>query len=460
MISGRVLRLAEILGVLCYTTTVLYVLSNFFPGQFLNYTYSILGAILLFFSFFFITTVNRIVIIALLGVGISCFIYSDVPFHEAVIGFGENMNLLSLFLLIPLIGTFMSSAGYLSALKERVQQREAAGSQHPYRLSYFLTAMTGVILNYGAIAIVKKISNESFSSYQDKKLSLNIMRAFGFCMLWSPYFVNIGLILILFDLSWFDIGGYGFLLSTIYLLLCWIMFTKISFSKDMEIESQQKPSTQKLQYSLKPFYLFCFVLILLSFSLDFLLEVNMLTVVSLVAITLPFVWASFTGVFKSFTQDVSQQIQQSFLRLKNELAVFVSAGFFGLALSYTEIGLYISNLLFKASYGSIYLLSLFIVFLTILLSQIGMHPVIIVIGIGSALSPVKFGVSPEYMAMVLLIAWTTSTQMSPFSGQVLMTSRLVNVPPSVIIKQNALFAVLLAIILTSFTYFLLFLGWI
>ncbi|NEY72637.1 hypothetical protein G4D63_12945 [Bacillus mesophilus] len=441
-------------------TTILFVASNFFPSYLLVYTYSVMGAILLMFSFFYISTVNRLVISILLTIGSIAFFISNVPIHIVIIGFGENMNLLSLFLLIPLIGTFMSSAGYLTILKKKVQEREANGAQHPYRLSYILTAMTGVLLNYGAIAIVKRISSESFSSYHDKKLTLNIMRAFGFCMLWSPYFVNIGLILVLFDLSWFDIGGYGFILSSIYLLLSWVLFRRISFSDDPIVQRKRVVEHIHNQQSLTPFFIFCAALIFLSFLLDFLLVANMLTVVSLLAVTLPFIWAIFTNVLKSFVQDVSEQVQLAFIRLKNELAVFISAGFFGMALSQTDIGLHISNVLFRASLGSIFLLSIFIVILTISLALVGIHPVIIVIGIGSALSPVKFGVSPEYMAMILLIAWTTATQMSPFSGQVLMTSRLMNVQPIAIIKQNILFAILLAWILTTATYIFLLLGWL
>ncbi|MBM7662006.1 hypothetical protein JOC85_002813 [Bacillus mesophilus] len=450
----------RILGILCYITTILFVASNFFPSYLLVYTYSVMGAILLMFSFFYISTVNRLVISILLTIGSIAFFISNVPIHIVIIGFGENMNLLSLFLLIPLIGTFMSSAGYLTILKKKVQEREANGAQHPYRLSYILTAMTGVLLNYGAIAIVKRISSESFSSYHDKKLTLNIMRAFGFCMLWSPYFVNIGLILVLFDLSWFDIGGYGFILSSIYLLLSWVLFRRISFSDDPIVQRKRVVEHIHNQQSLTPFFIFCAALIFLSFLLDFLLVANMLTVVSLLAVTLPFIWAIFTNVLKSFVQDVSEQVQLAFIRLKNELAVFISAGFFGMALSQTDIGLHISNVLFRASLGSIFLLSIFIVILTISLALVGIHPVIIVIGIGSALSPVKFGVSPEYMAMILLIAWTTATQMSPFSGQVLMTSRLMNVQPIAIIKQNILFAILLAWILTTATYIFLLLGWL
>lgn len=450
----------RILGVLSYFMTILYLVDHFFQSEILHFTYSVLGAFLLSCSFLFIPNKNRFIVLALVIIGSICLFIEKVPLSVAIMGFGENTNLLSLFLLIPLIGTFMSTSGYLSALKEKVQEREEKGGQHPYRLSFFLTSTIGVLLNYGSMAIVKRISEESFSSYRDKKITLNIMRGFGFCMLWSPYFVNVGLILVLFNLSWFDIGGYGLLLGGIYLIVSWLAFNKISFSNDPIIEQTDKKDRDSYHQSLVPFFIFSLVLISLSFLLDYLLEVNMITIVSLLALVLPVIWAIFTKVIRSYIHDVSEQVQYSFIRLKNELAVFVSAGFFGMALSQTDIGLYISGILFDLSFGSVFLLSIFIVGLSIILAQIGVHPVIIIIGIGSSLSPEKFGVSPEYMAIILLIAWTTATQMSPFSGQVLMASRLMDQPPSAIIKQNITFSLILAGLLTTTTYLFLIFGWI
>jgi len=286
------------------------------------------------------------------------------------------------------------------------------------------------------------------------------MRGFGSCMLWSPYFVNVGLLLSLFDLSWFEIGLYGIFLSGIYILVSWLLFRGISFENDKITEHTQQQEETSSTASIKPFIIFCSVLISLSFLLDLVLEANMLTVVTLLAVVLPFIWACFSKVINSYIIEVSKQVQYSFIRLKNELAIFISAGFFEMAISYTDIGLKISNLLLELSFGSIFLLSLFIVILSIILAQIGVHPVIIVIGIGSSLSPEKFGVSPEYIALILLVAWTTATQMSPFSGQVLMSSRLMDQPAVTIIKQNYKFSLILAGLLTTTTYCFHLVGWL
>ncbi|MCA1030232.1 hypothetical protein LCL95_04165 [Bacillus timonensis] len=450
----------KLLGVCSYVMTLLYLIALFFPSNLLVITYSILGVILLLSSLFYISTVNRLVVLILVIVGSICFYLEEVSYSIALRGFGENTNLLSLFLLIPLIGTFMSTAGYLTALKEKVQERERVGKQHPYRLSYFLTAALGFLLNYGSIAIVKRISEESFSSYQDKKLTLNIMRAFGSCMLWSPYFVNVGLLLVMFDLSWFDLGGYGLVLGVLYIFISWLLFRKIDFLNESIVKHDYLESETTNRKSLVPLFTFSTVLIALSFILDFLLQVNMLTVVTSLSLVLPLAWASFTGILRSYIQDVSEQVQQSFIRLKNEFAVFISAGYFGMALSYTEIGSFLSSALYELSFGSVFFSSLLIVILTILLAQIGIHPVIILIGIGSSLSPAMFGVSPVYLALNLLIAWTTATQISPFSGMLLMAARLMDQPPSMIIKQNYLFSIILAGLLTAFIYFLHLLRWL
>lgn len=448
----------RLLGILCYFTTILYLIDQFSPNNILVYIYSLFGAILLLCSLFFITNISRVVVLTLVFVGVVFLYLEAVPLHISLTGFGANTNLLSLFLLIPLIGTFMSSSGYLSNLKEKVQAREEKGRQHPYRLSYFLVATIGVILNYGTLAIVKKIADESFSAYQNKKLTLNIMRAFGLCMLWSPYFVNVGLILVLFDLAWFDIGLYGVFLASIYLFISWFMFKKISYDNDPVIELTRKNISNEKERSLVPFFMFGFILICSSFILDFLLPVNMLIIVCLLAVTLPFIWAIFTNVLRSYIHDVVEQVLHSFMQIKNELAVFISAGFFGVALSQTKIGTYISTGLFESSQGSVYLLSIFIVALTIILAQIGIHPVIIIIGIGSSLSPDKFDVSPEYMALVLLISWTMATQISPFSGQVLMAAHLMEQSPTTVIRQNYQFALTMAVVLTTVVYGLYFIG--
>ncbi|MDG5787267.1 hypothetical protein QA612_07155 [Evansella sp. AB-P1] len=442
----------KILGVVCYLTALLYLGEHFISSDLLTLIYSLLGGILFVFTLFYIRTLNRVIVLSLVIIGLICFYIENISYKEAVLGFGQNINLLTLFLLVPLIGTFMSTSGYLTALNEKVQVMEGAKGSHPYRNSFFLAATMGLLLNLGSMAIVKRISEESFTSYRNLKLTLTIMRGFAMCMFWSPYFVNVALILVLFDLSWLDIGAYGISLALVYLLVCWIMFKRIAFPDDPVIENNGLKDENTTSKSLVPFYLFCVVLISMSFIFEYVLDVNMTTIVSLLALILPMIWAIFTNIIKFYIQDVSFQVQTSFFRMRNELAVFISAGFIGLAITETNVGALVSHFLFQASYGSVYVLTLLIVLLSILLSFLGIHPVIIVIGIGSALSPAEFGVSPEYFAVVFLISWAMATQISPFSGQLLMAAQLMGKPTTTIVKHNYQFVIILTFLLSSVAY--------
>ncbi|WP_143709628.1 hypothetical protein [Salipaludibacillus agaradhaerens] len=454
--------LYTVLGILCYTASLVYLAAHIFPHPLLMTIYSLLGGCLLFFSFISITLLNRLIIGILFIAGTIVFITNDVPYLEMLYGFGQNLNLLSLFLLVPLIGTYMSTAGYLSALKQKVQQAEKRGVEHPYRLSYFLVATIGALLNFGALAIVKRIADESFHSFRERKLTLHMMRAFAFCMLWSPYFVNVALVLVLFDVSWFGIGGYGFLLAIIYGLISMIMLRYISFSEDplMEIEERKSDVTYRPPASFASLLIFSCSFVACSFIFYRLANINMLTIVCLLAIGHPLIWAIFTKITRSYLHDVATQIQGSFVRLKNEIAVFITAGYFGLAISYTDLGDVVSTFIHTVSLGHVYLFTVFIMLIALLLAQIGIHPIIIVIGIGSSLSPEMFGVSPEYAALTLLLAWTMATQLSPFSGQMLMAAKLMKAPRSHIIRQNASFIVICFFVLSSVLFSFHLLGWV
>lgn len=451
----------RISGVLCYVTAIIYLISHFFHYSWIITLYSSIAAVLLGLAIVSISSMNRLVVSILVIIGTTIFIIKRVHVQEMIHGFGENVSLLTLFLLIPLIGTFMSTAGYLTALKEIVKQREKKAGRHPYRLSYILVATIGTILNFGTLAIVKRIADESFSTFQERKLTLHMMRAFAFCMLWSPYFVNVGLVLVVFDVSWFDVGGFGFSFALIYLLISVFMLPRISFPDDppvkKEIRSEGGPTHHT---SLQPLIFFSTVLILLSLILDYLLSINMLSVVSMLAVVLPFIWALFSKILTSFIHDVLEQVLDSFSRFKNELAIFVSAGYFGMSLSYTNLGEIISSMLFSLSLGTVYLFTVFVVVITILLAQVGVHPIIIVIGVGSALSSETFGVSPEYLALTFLVSWTLATQVSPFSGQVLMSSKLMKTSTVLIARENAQFVFISFLILPVVLYSFHFFGWL
>ena len=60
----------------------------------------------------------------------------------------------------------------------------------------------------------------------------------------------------------------------------------------------------------------------------------------------------------------------------------------------------------------------------IVIAGIGLHPVVLVILVGTVLPPEVFGMPPVVMALVMLGTWGLSTTSSPFSGTTLVVARL------------------------------------
>lgn len=454
-------RVHTILGVITGCIAILYLIHVFVPATWLYRVYSLLALVLLIFGAFSVRRGNQIAVILLLVGGFLIFWQNQVGFWNILDGFGKNINLLTLFFVVPLIGIVISTGGYLTALKQKLKEMQQVKEVRPYRWSALLTGSMGLLLNLGSLPLIYRISEESFPAFQKKKMGLVLLRSFVFCMFWSPYFVNVSLVLVLFHLTWTDIGWIGITLGIAYALLTIPFFKRIRFQDDPIVTPSEEKNQSILGNSktkMKSLGLWVAALILLSFTFDFLTDIGMLTIVSIMALLYSFVWAFGIGILQDFIHSTVEYVKGSFDRLKNEVVVFISAGFFGLAISYTSIGEVLSQLIHRFSFGSIYLLAVLIIVFVMILAIIGIHPVIVAVGIGSSLEPSIFGVSGAFLAANLLMAWGLATSISPFSGSVLMVSSITKESPWVIVRQNLLFNVVCLFLLPALLYGLFVLG--
>lgn len=437
-------------GTVTFVTVLLYLISLFYNSIILTSIYSGLASLLLLAALVKTNRANRIVLTLLLLGGGVLFFYYRVDVNTVLHSFGTNLNLIALFVFVPLFGTFLSKAGYLESLQQFIQKREKEKGGHPYRLSFILTASIGSLLNLGSMPLVHKIGSESFTSFYNKRFSMMIFRTFGFCMLWSPYFVNVGLVLTLYDLSWQQIGIYGLGAAILYALAIWIYFPKAVFKNDEKIVNETTKQVENEAVTLRPFVLYVAILVILSVILEWLLPFSMLTIVSILAIIYPFVWAFIIRIGDAYFQEVKEYATNSFTLLFNEIGIFVTAGFFGEALAQSGFGASLSEAVISFSQGIILLLIISLFVMMISLAFIGIHPVIIVSVFGTSFVPESIGVTPEFMAIFLLCGWVLSTQSTPFSGSVLMGSHLMKESPWKVSRKNIPFVIGVFILFTAY----------
>ena len=138
---------------------------------------------------------------------------------------------------------------------------------------------------------------------------------------------------------------------------------------------------------------------------------------------------------KGFNQAISKfklHIIDELPKMRVEMALFLVAGMFGMAVSSILIGL---NLklpfeIFDWQIASILLL----IFIT--LAFIGIHPIITIAIIGDFLG----GVNHTLLALTFLMAWSTTVSTSPFSGLNLTIVARYNFDAKVIFKLNIFYA--------------------
>ncbi|WP_252311857.1 hypothetical protein [Sinobaca sp. H24] len=112
----------RLLGYITFLAVLFYLADVIFAMPASVYIYSTAAAILLVFSLLNMNRFTKSIILVLLGAGLWMFMYYQEAFSLILFSLGENMNLLALFILVPLFGVFMSEAGFLKALQHALQK--------------------------------------------------------------------------------------------------------------------------------------------------------------------------------------------------------------------------------------------------------------------------------------------------------------------------------------------------
>jgi hypothetical protein len=102
------------------------------------------------------------------------------------------------------------------------------------------------------------------------------------------------------------------------------------------------------------------------------------------------------------------------LGVKNEVVLLTAAGFFGMALELANVDSAIRYLIpgSAARFPLIAILSLMLVY--VLMSYIGLHPVVAGSAMVASIDPATLGLSPFIFTFTLICGWATGVLLSPF----------------------------------------------
>ena len=393
------------------------------------------------------------------ALSISILIYYHAPLSIWKQALQENLYLVVMFSLVPLLGIPLQYGGYFESL-QAVFSRYVHTNSRFYLLVSLNSAFIGVLVNTAVVPLVHQISLASKQISNKKLLSVAICRGFTTCMIWAPTTAAIALIIQLTGAEWPLFFPFGFLFGIIAGFIGYTMImleeSRVETVVTVTTAEKQKPIPEINLHRVIELSVFGIVLISLIAIVSLVTGISTIIVISIASLIFPAIWLVLIGrlpvLLRKFKEDY---FTEKLPRLKNEIVLFVGAGLFATSISYSRLGNYVPDMLNMIVGRDPLLLAIVIIFGSLILSGLGVHPIVTVTILGGTVKATAYGVTPTYMALILAISWAMGGAISPSAANVIAISGLTEQSPiQVGFLWNGLYVLIvstvLIIILTLF----------
>lgn len=327
----------------------------------------------------------------------------------------KNLPLAILFVIAPMISIPLREGGYLKAFNYYIRKN----IQHTGRLFGILSTFVfslGAITNLGSVRVTHALVEDV---KLPKKFLANIYAVgFSACITWSPYFGSVNLILYYTNVAFTEFLFFGFFYGISLLILGNLLFLgdpklkeEVRNTPKNEKKSEGKEDSKKV-----PMLILNLILLLVEVVIaeQFFHFSNMMLMVSFVAFFHSIIWSFFIKKIPEFWKSMKRYSNVVF-QIRNEVIFFVSAGFFGVIVANTPIKGLIISLFANVSGLSIFVLIVFIILLTAVLSSVGIHQVITVTTLGLSIDPSLLGFHNIAFALTLMGGWLGAMIFSPLA---------------------------------------------
>ena len=177
--------------------------------------------------------------------------------------------------------------------------------------------------------------------------------------------------------------------------------------------------------------------------------ISTINVVSITSLVFPVIWLALIGRLPVLIRELKgDYFTERLPRLKNEIVLFVGAGLFATSISYSHLGDYVPQFLNLIVGNNALLLAIVIIFGSLTLAVLGVHPIITVTILSGTVSPAAYGATPTYMALILAISWAMGVTISPSAANVIAISGLTEQSPILVgVRWNGLYVLIVSNVL-------------
>lgn len=470
------INLDHLRGYLSFALGLAYLLSLFVASEVLADIALVLLIVVTGMSLAAVTGSTRLISYAAFAISIGLLIAYRAPFSVWMQAFEENLYMVVMFAMIPLLSIPIRHGGYFEAL-QRVFHRFVHTRNRFYLFISLVSAFIGSIVNLAVVPLVHEVAKASPLSADKKLLSAAMTRGFTTCTIWAPTTAAIALIMQLTGAEWQHFFPFG-ITSGIVVGFVGYALTMLQSRRDARVAAMSAedgsagvgstvaaPDAAPVgggpaAFEPRPggygkFLELCGFAVVLIASIaviSYLSGLHTIAIVSLAGLVFPFLWMGLLRRIPVLLRETRDTyFGMSLPSLRSEVTLFVGAGFFTTSITYSHLGEHVAQALSQAVGGSIVLLTAAIIGVGMGLGALGVHPIITVAVFGGTVKAAAFGVSPIYMAVVLAAVWGLGLSVSPSSATIIAVSSLTRQSPvRVGTRWNGTYAVVAAAALIGF----------
>ncbi|MEH7114243.1 TRAP transporter large permease subunit [Neobacillus niacini] len=335
------------------------------------------------------------------------------------------LPLLSLITLSPLLSIPLRLGGYFNSISVLLRNLLL----HPKKLYAGISGtlfLLTPILNLGSVRIINEFLEElKLPSALSAK---GYIVGFATAVIWSPYFASVSLVLLYLNIPYKDYIIYGIGFSLLSLAIGNVLFAIWEKRHPLTKEAGVKVPLEK-QHQKQLVKLVFFVILLIGSCLVFehITNWSMIVIVCLVSIIIPLIFGIVSKRWYELIPRLVDFRDRTVSMLNNEIMLFMSAGMLAFAMKGTAAANGVSDFLTTLAHQSVLLFAIAVMVIVLCITYIGIHQIAAVGALAMQLNAVELGISNISLALLLLLTWSISTALSPFSGLNLMVSRIAGV---------------------------------
>ncbi|CAG7617762.1 hypothetical protein ACFQI7_02425 [Paenibacillus allorhizosphaerae] len=440
-----------------------YLCSAVYPNEWLKYVVSVLSLLIVLVVFRSVKRFVQGIGAVFLTIGVALLIAGGSSWQSYVLGFGNMLNILSLFALIPLIALPIQLGRYAAKVRSMIQSK-IKHSGALYSVTSLLSYVLSSFMNLATLPMMYHSIRPSLDYYpieqKERFISRAITHGYSMPILWTPVAPIVGIVVEMTGVKWSAILPIVIPFSLLGLALDWFMGAWIAKRRQKRVDQsvleevsaarepfpesspivQPDPFTQPNQPNQRnrpgsgeekayhPVQILIAIVVFngLIFVMEQFMHLSFLLLVSIVVIPFGFAWSLLLGKGKAFLAMSGKMLPEQVLKMKEQFFVFLSAGFMISAIQTTGAGHTLNAwILDVKNFVGADVFLLLIPLIPLVLAFIGLHPAVGLALTAESLNPHALGISVEITAIAMLAGAATAFLMGPYNATAGMMSNLI-----------------------------------